>query len=316
MNKKILITGGAGFIGSHLVDIFLEHGYTVGVADNFSTGNHRNIEGKPVNVYEVDITDLAALDKVIDEFRPDIISHQAAQVSVRRSLEEPDFDATVNITGTINLLRLAVVYKVKQFTFASSGGAIYGECTVGASSEEDLTNPLSPYGLSKQAAEAYINYYARTHSLRTTILRYSNVYGPRQNAVGEAGVIAIFLDNLVVQRPLAIYGTGEQMRDFVFVGDVARANFLAVEGEKVGTYNISSGEILTVNSLTQQLLEAWRAATDKPASEIVYKPAVPGEIFRSAVSPQKAQEQLHWKSGTSFIAGLTKTTEWVLVDKG
>ncbi len=313
--KRILITGGAGFIGSHLVDAFLADGYTVAVIDNLSTGHRHNLEAKPAQLFEIDIADRETVRRVVAEFKPTVLSHHAAQVSVRHSLNRPGWDAAVNIVGTINLLEAAVESAVNQFVFASSGGAVYGERTEGANSEADAVQPLSPYGLSKAAAESYIQYFCRTAKLPATILRYSNVYGPRQTAAGEAGVIAIFLEQLHNKRPLNVYGTGEQSRDFVFVGDLVRANLRAVSEQARGIYNISSGQTITINQLAQQCCQIWHDLTGQTPAPALYQPPIAGEVFRSEVANQRAQTVLGWQPTTSLTDGLMATALWLAKER-
>lgn len=225
---KIFVTGGAGFIGSHVVDKFLEAGHWVAVVDDFSTGRRENLNPR-AKFYEVSITDRQKLAEVFEKEKPEIVCHQAAQVSVRNSVADPVFDAQNNIIGTINLLQSACQHGIKKFIFASTGGAIYGDTDKVPTPEEHPERPVCPYGISKLAAEKYIQFYGQQFKLPCVILRYANVYGPRQDPHGEAGVVAIFAGNLFHDRECVINGDGKQTRDFVYVGDVAAANLKALE---------------------------------------------------------------------------------------
>lgn len=310
---KILIVGGAGFIGSHLVDSCLAAGMRVGVLDNFSTGRKVNLLGKSAEVFEVDILNKEELAKVFKEFKPQIVSHQAAQVSVRRSLIEPAFDAQTNIIGTINLLEQVKANQVQQFLFASSGGAIYGENESRLPAlENTLPKPLSPYAIAKLAAEFYIKYFSVNSGFKSTIFRYANVYGPRQDPLGEAGVISQFLGRFAAKEVTVINGNGEQVRDFVFVKDLAQAHLKAIQQSAVGTINIGSGEVKSVNQVHQQLRSIWQQATGQDVPETKFAPAILGEIFWSSVDTNLAQEQLDWRAQTSFEAGLEQTVDWFL----
>ncbi len=247
MAGHVLVTGGAGFIGSHLVDAYLQRGWKVSVVDDLSTGNLENLDPR-VTFYEADIRDFP-----IDEIRPDVINHHAAQMDVRRSVADPEFDAQVNILGSIHLLQNAVELGVKRFIFASSGGAIYGEPRFAPQTEEHPTAPLSPYGCAKLAVEQYMNYFREVHGLSTVALRYGNVYGPRQNAKGEAGVIAIFIGRLLRGETATINGDGEQTRDYVYVRDVVEANMAVTESAGRGPFNVGTGIETTVNQIAAMI---------------------------------------------------------------
>ncbi len=225
---RILVTGGAGFIGSHVAESLLKRGHEVAVVDDLSSGKRENVpEG--TDFHEADVRTGCA--GVFRSFRPDALCHLAAQMDVRRSVREPDFDADVNVIGTVRLLESCVAHDTGKVVFASTGGAVYGEQNEFPATEDHPQYPVSPYGVSKLAGERYLHYYRAQHGLRYAALRYANVYGPRQDPHGEAGVVAIFSGNLAADRPSTIFGTGEQTRDYVYVGDVARANVVALEGE-------------------------------------------------------------------------------------
>ena len=296
----MLLTGGAGFIGSHVADHLLEQGHEVAVVDNLSTGRRKNVpEG--ARFYEMDIR--TGCLEVFEEFRPEALSHQAAQMDVRRSVREPDFDAEVNILGTVRLLQNCVEYGVERVIFASTGGAIYGEQKEFPAPEDHPQHPISPYGVSKLAGERYLHFYCIEHGLPYVALRYANVYGPRQDPHGEAGVVAIFCGNLATDQASTINGTGEQTRDYVYVGDVARANLLALKSEvPSGAYNIGTGIETSVNKLYEILLEA--SGRELPPK---HGPAKPGEQLRSCVDPSKAATYLEWWPEVDLTSGLTMT---------
>jgi len=297
---RVLLTGGAGFIGSHVADHLLERGHEVAVVDNLSTGQRRNVpEG--ARFYEMDIR--TGCPEVFEEFRPEVLSHQAAQMDVRRSVREPDFDAEVNVLGTVRLLQNCVENGVQRAIFASTGGAIYGEQSEFPAPEDHPHYPVSPYGVSKLAGERYLHFYCVQHKLPYVALRYANVYGPRQDPHGEAGVVAIFCGNLAANQASTINGSGEQTRDYVYVGDVARANVLALESEAPsGAYNIGTGIETSVNELYEILLEA--SGRELPPTD---GPAKPGEQLRSSVDPSKAAKYLEWRPEVDLTTGLKET---------
>jgi UDP-glucose 4-epimerase len=297
---RVLVTGGAGFIGSHVADHLLGRGHDVAVVDNLSTGKRGNVpEG--ARFYEVDIR--TGCSEVFEDFRPEVVSHQAAQMDVRRSVREPDFDAEVNVLGTIRLLQNCMKYEVQKFIFASTGGAVYGEQQEFPVPEDHPQYPISPYGVSKLAGERYLYFYHVQYALPSVTLRYANVYGPRQDPHGEAGVVAIFCGNLAAGQTSTINGTGEQTRDYVYVGDVARANVLALEREvPPRAYNIGTGIETSVNQLYELLREA--SGRDIPPR---HGPAKPGEQLRSCVDPSKAAEFLEWRPEMDLASGLTNT---------
>lgn len=297
---KILVTGGAGFIGSHVVETLREAGHAVCVVDNLSRGRRENLpEG--VTLHELSIT-APDIDEVIRAEAPTVIVHHAAQVSVSASVRDPQADLSVNIAGTVNLLQSAVRHGIEKFIFASTGGAIYGEQQYFPADEDHPTCPLSPYGIGKLAAEHYLRCYHATRGLEYTILRYSNVYGPRQDPFGEGGVVAIFSRQLLDGRQPTINGTGEQIRDFVYVKDVARANLLALQPGCCESVNIATGRETSVNELFSLLCQA--TGSTRPAD---HGPALPGEVFRSVLSAERARAVLGWAPQMSLQNGLSET---------
>lgn len=297
---KVLVTGGAGFIGSATVDLLLEEGYSVAVVDDLSTGKAANINPR-ATFYKMDIT-RKGLEKVLRKERAEGVVHIAAQPQVRRSLGDPILDARVNILGTINLL--LGCGGVERFVYASSGGAVYGEPGYLPVDEEHPVAPLSPYGLSKYVAEGYL----RTLRDRPyTVLRYGNVYGPRQDPDGEAGVVAIFAGRLLRGQRPAIFGDGRQTRDFVYVGDVAKANLLALERCKDGEIlNIGSGRETSV----LEVLDTIKALTGRE-TEPVYAPPVEGEVRRIYLAIGKARRVLGWRPTVPLREGLERTVGWL-----
>jgi len=297
---RVLLTGGAGFIGSHVADQLLWRGHEVAVVDDLSSGRRENVP-QGAQFYEADVR--SGCEEVFEDFGPEALCHQAAQIDVRRSVREPDFDADVNILGTISLLENCVEHSVGKVVFASTGGAIYGEQQEFPATENHPEYPLSPYGVSKLAAERYLRYYHAQYDISYAVLRYANVYGPRQDPHGEAGVVAIFCGNLAEDRVSRINGSGEQTRDYVYVRDVARANVLALESEiPPSAYNIGTGVETSVNGLYELLLEA--SGKDLPAE---HGPAKPGEQLRSSVDPTLAGRVLGWQPELDLASGLKET---------
>jgi UDP-glucose 4-epimerase len=289
MSRHVMVTGGAGFIGSHLVDAFIDRGWRVSVIDNLSTGDRRNLNAR-AEFHQADIREA----DLVATLRPDVICHHAAQMDVRRSVSDPVFDADVNVVGSLRLLQAAVDAAVKRFVFASSGGALYGEPLSVPQSEDHPANPLSPYGCAKLAVEHYLHYFRVVHGLSSVALRYANVYGPRQNAQGEAGVVAIFIDRMKRGEKVTINGDGEQTRDFVYVSDVVAANMAAAEGEWQGSFNVGTGVETSINQLAALL--GVRAG---------HGPAKAGEQRRSVLDGSKL--------GISYKPlrdGLKETVAW------
>jgi UDP-glucose 4-epimerase len=300
---KILVTGGAGFIGSWVADALIGEGYKVLIVDNLSTGIEENIP-KEADFVKGDIRNFKFLEKVFSDFKPDVVNHHAAQIDVRKSLKDPVFDAEVNIIGTLNLLELSVRHRIKKFIFASTGGAIYGEPEDLPADENTPPMPISPYGTAKYAVEKYIGYYKAVYGLDYVALRYANVYGPRQNPHGEAGVIAIFCDRIISGKPCQIFGDGNQTRDYVFVEDVAAANILSINAP-VGSYNIGTGIETSVNELVTVL----RKVVGKEF-RVEYAPARPGEVLRISLDINLASRVLGWSPITNLEDGIDKTWRW------
>ena len=300
---RIVVTGGAGFIGSHVVDAYVASGHRVFIIDDLSTGDRRNLNPKAV-FHSMDILD-PALPKLFAEISPDVVNHHAAQMDVRRSVNDPMFDARVNILGLIHLLEACRQPGVKRFIYASSGGAVYGEQEVFPAPEDHPKRPRSPYGVSKLAGEHYLNYYQTVFAVPSVSLRYANVYGPRQRADGEAGVVAIFIQHLLDGSPPRINGDGEQTRDYVYIGDVVAANLLALESSYTGALNIGTGCETDVLSLFRLLCE--RTGSGVAA---VHAPAKMGEQRRSSLDASRAREKLRWSPQTPLNLGLEKTIEY------
>ncbi len=297
---RVLLTGGAGFIGSHVAEQLLAQGHEVAIIDDLSTGRRENLPAG-ARFYEADIR--SGCGWIFEEFEPEVLSHHAAQIDVRRSVREPDFDADVNILGTLRLLQDCVRHGVRRVVFASSGGAVYGEPEEFPATEDHPQYPVSPYGVSKLAGERYLNFYSLHHGLPYVALRYANVYGPRQDPHGEGGVVAIFSASLAANRRSTINGAGEQTRDYVYVGDVARANVLALEGDPApGAYNVGTGVETSVNRLYE--LARQISGRNLPAT---YGPAKPGEQLRSSIDPTRAGRVLGWCPGVPLAVGLEET---------
>lgn len=306
---RILVTGGAGFIGSHIADAALARGHEVCVVDNLATGKRENVP-KGARFVEIDIRDAALVEKTIADFRPQLIAHQAAQTSVAISTREPLLDASVNVLGSLNIANAAVAHKVERLVFASTGGAIYGEVPEGTRAKEgDPTTPLSPYGCSKLAFENYLPYYAHEYGLASTVLRYANVYGPRQDPHGEAGVVAIFAQRLRDKQPVQVnakaqLGDDGCIRDYVFVEDVVAANLAAIEGRvKERVMNVATGEATT----TRMLIDGLQVALGAPP-EVKAGPRRAGDLQRSVLDPSQFLGTVGKPS--SLSDGLTKTALW------
>jgi len=297
---KVLVSGGAGFIGSHVCDKFVAHGHTVAALDNLSTGSRQNLSPR-IPLIELDIRTTEAAEYIARE-KPDVVCHLAAQMDVRKSVQDPRFDAESNILGTLNLLEAARRASVKKFIFSSTGGAVYGEQDVFPAPETHPTRPVSPYGVSKAAGELYLGYYRTQYGLNFTALRYANVYGPRQNPHGEAGVVAIFAQRLVNRERCTIFGDGGKTRAFVFGKDVAKANYLAFERDYIGPVNIGTGIETDINRLYQLLAAA--AGVVLPA---IHEAAKAGEQRRSCIDPSLARRVLGWSPTVALEDGLRQT---------
>lgn len=298
---RVMVTGGAGFIGSHIVENLLRDNHEVFIVDNFSAGKKENLVSE-VPVYNMDITD-PGIAAVFEEVRPRALIHQAAQVAVPVSLKDPVFDARVNIIGTLNLLEACRIYGVEKVVFASSA-AVYGNPNYLPVDEEHPLRPLSGYGISKHAVERYLEVYQELYGLKWTALRYANVYGPRQDALGEGGVVAIFIDKLLHNRRPTIFGDGEQTRDFVYVKDVAAANVQALTMGDHQILNISTGQAATVNEL-YALLQQEVGFSLPPE----YGPPRAGDIVHSYLDNHRAVSQLNWKPRYSLARGLKETVK-------
>ncbi len=300
---KILVTGGAGFIASQIADAFIEKGHQVVILDDLSTGYEKNINPKAKFV-KANIGD-KSLEKLFETEKFDVVNHHAAQMDVRRSVKDPEFDATTNILGTINLLQNCVKFGVKKFMFASTGGAVYGEQDYFPADEKHNQQPKSPYGISKLAVEKYLYFYHSEHKLNYTILRYANIYGPRQNPFGEAGVVAIFSTKLLKGEQPIINGHGKQTRDYVFVGDVVKANLLGLKDEVSDVYNIGTGIETDVNQLFHFLNNITRANKEEK-----HGPTAAGEQLRSVITSDKLFNKFGWRPSTKLEDGLKVTVEF------
>jgi UDP-glucose 4-epimerase len=303
MGVKVLVTGGAGFIGSHLVDRLVQEGNEVVVIDNLSTGKRKQVN-KKAQFYKMDIRS-KRIERVFRKERPLIVVHLAAQMNVRLSTEDPVFDAEVNILGTINLLEHAVKNGVRKVSFASSGGAVYGEQEVFPAAESHRTDPLSPYGISKLAGEKYLAYYTNTTGLRHAIMRFGNVYGPRQEPEGEAGVIAIFSKLMLDGGQPIINGTGKQTRDFVYVDDVVESLMVTMDEDIQGIFNVGTGQEATVNECYGIIKELTNSSCKD-----LYGAAKKGEQFRSVLDVRKLREGFDWEPQVSLAEGLKMTVEF------
>ena len=302
MGTKILVTGGAGFIGSHLVDRLIQEGNQVVVVDNLATGKKRQVN-RQAKFYKVDIQS-KRLDRIFRNERPVIVVHLAAQMNVRHSTEDPAFDAEVNILGTVNVLESAVRNGVRKVSFASSGGAVYGEQEIFPAGETHKTDPLSPYGISKLAGEKYMAFFASNTGLRVVALRFANVYGPRQDSEGEAGVVAIFSKKMLTGGQPIINGTGKQTRDFIFVDDVVEA-ILVTLGEQIqGTFNVGTGQETSINEC-YGIIKGLTQSTCKD----LYGAAKKGEQFRSVLDVSKLKNTFGWDPQISLEEGLGKTVQ-------
>ena len=304
---KALVTGGAGFIGSNLVDALLDRGDEVTVVDDLSTGKRENLEHALDNgatLEELDIRDADAVSDVVGRTKPDVIFHLAAQIDVRRSVADPAYDSRINVEGTVNVLSAAQAHGIARVVNTSTGGAIYGEVHDPPAAEDHPTAPEAPYGLSKWCAEQYCELFARLHGLSTVSLRYGNVYGPRQDPLGEAGVIAIFCGKVLENGKATIFGDGKQTRDYIYVDDVVEANLKAGESDATGPINIGVGQPKSVLDLVEILREH---ATN--GFEPDHAPERPGEIQNSALDPSRARDELGWQAKVELDDGLKRTLD-------
>lgn len=301
---KALVTGGAGFIGSHLVDGLLDHGYDVAVVDNLTSGQLRNLNHQ-ATFYHAELNDVR-LNQIIQRERPEIVFHLAAQSSVRQSAIDPVADADANVMGTIRLIAAAASEGVEKFIFSSTGGAIYGDPEKIPCDEDTPVNPLTPYGLSKYVGEQYLELFNETYGLDYTILRYANVYGPGQNPDGEAGVIAIFAGMMLSERRPHIFGDGLQERDFIYVSDVIQANLAAINRGHGRTYNIGTGRQVSVVRI-YEMLQAITEFDQDPD----YRPRRTGEVRNIALDSTRAEKELKWTPEVSLEEGLRRSVEYV-----
>jgi UDP-glucose 4-epimerase len=306
---RALVTGGAGFIGSHLVDALLERGDEVEVLDDLSTGRRDNLSGAleaGARLIEADVSDEPSVAGAIESRPPDVVFHLAGQIDVRVSVSDPFFDARVNVGGTINVLDAARQAGTRRVVFASTGGAIYGEGSWRDPPLDETAEvlPDAPYGQSKYAGEGYLSLFHRLYDLSTISLRLGNVYGPRQDPLGEAGVVAIFCGALLDGRTPRVFGDGQQTRDYVYVGDIVEAMMTAGDADAVGTFNVGTGVETSVLDLGRMIGEAC----DRPF-EPEMAPPRPGEVQRIAIESSKAEWELGWRAGTSLEDGLKRTAE-------
>jgi UDP-glucose 4-epimerase len=307
---RALVTGGAGFIGSNLVDALLDQGAEVDVVDTLVTGRRSNLEGalgRGARLHEVDITDAAALTALVADVAPEVVFHLAAQIDVRRSIEDPAFDAGVNVVGTINVLEAARQARVGRVVNTSTGGAIYGDAKRIPSPEDESPLPMAAYGQSKFCAERYLGWYSRLYGQSNVTLRLGNVYGPRQDPKGEAGVIAIFCGLIREGGRPKIYGDGKQTRDYIYVGDVVRAQLAAAEAEVGGEINVGTGRETSVLDLVAVMKELVPEAAE--TFEPQFEPARLGEIERSCLDVTRAREVLGFEAQTSLREGMRATLD-------
>jgi len=297
---KILVTGGAGFIGSHVADAYVAAGHSVVVLDNLSTGRRENVN-RQATFYELDLRS-PELAEVFERERIDIVSHHAAQMDIRRSVADPKDDAMINIVGGLNLFECCRIHGVRKVIFASTGGAVYGEQAYFPADEDHPTNPLSPYGIAKLSCEKYLYYYKQVFGLDSVILRYANIYGPRQNPHGEAGVVAIFAHKMLAGAQPMINGDGRQTRDYTYIADVVRANELALSAEGSRIYNVGTGIETDVTRLFRRLRELL-----SPSCREAHGPAKAGEQLRSVISCARIHKELGWRPMVHVDEGLSLT---------
>ena len=300
---NVLVTGGAGFIGSHIVDRCVQEGHQVSVIDDLSTGRKKNLN-RDAAFYKMDISS-SRIERVFRNERPVVLVHMAAQMNVRRSTEDPRFDAQVNILGTINLMEHAVKHGVRKVVFASSGGTVYGEQEVFPAPESHPLQPLSPYGISKLTCEYYLKYFEYVAGIKSVALRFANVYGPRQNPEGEAGVVAIFTQKMLRGDQPLINGNGMQTRDYVYIGDVLEAVMRSMNPDVAGIYNVGTGREATVNAIFSEL----KTLTNSECKEI-HGPAKTGELERSVLDASKLSKDTGWEAGMSLADGLKETVQF------
>lgn len=300
---NILVTGGAGFIGSHVVDAYINDGQTVIVVDDLSAGFKENVNPR-AEFYKLDIRS-EELEKIFDKHNIEIVNHHAAQMDVRKSVADPKYDASLNILGGLNVFETARRHGVRKFIFSSTGGAVYGEQDYFPADEQHPLRPLSPYGITKLCTEKYLFYYKEVYGIDYVVLRYANVYGPRQNSHGEAGVVAIFAEKMLHGDQPIINGDGKQTRDYTYVGDVVKANLLALHSNGSDVFNIGTGTETSVNEIFLKLRQHLN-----PSCLENHGPAKQGEQQRSVVSYEKIQKKLGWSPSVSLNEGLRMTAEF------
>lgn len=308
---KILVTGGAGFIGSNVVDLLVTEGHDVCVVDNLITGKLENLKEskEKIRFHEVDITS-PELDNVFEKEKPEAVFHIAAQIDVRKSIKDPKWDAKVNIIGTINVLECMREHGTKKIVYSSTGGAIYGDTENIPTPESQEPFPSSGYGTSKYCSERYLHYYNSLYGIDFTILRYGNVYGPRQDPLGEAGVVSIFIGNILRGKDCRINGDGRQTRDYCFVKDIARANLTVLSTQtKNKIFNIGTGKETGVNELYDTIAEQVNELTGKTSSKY-HTDAIPGELLRSCLDTKRANTELGWKPKVLLSEGIRETAEF------
>ncbi len=300
---KVLVTGGAGFIGSNLADALLSDGHDVTIIDDLSSGQTENVPSKAV-FHKIDISS-PVIDKIFEKGNFDRVFHLAAQMDVRKSVADPRFDAEINILGGINLLRAAVGHGVKKFVFSSTGGAIYGEQDYFPADEKHALRPVSPYGISKLSFEKYLYYFKLQFGLEYVALRYANVYGPRQNSHGEAGVVAIFCEKLLKGDKAFVNGDGLQTRDFVYVSDVVKANMLAMNHPESGEFNVGTGIETDINTIYDMIKSSTGSSRER-----VNREAMPGEQIRSVISHELIKKSMNWSPSVKINDGIRRTVEF------
>ena len=302
---KILVTGGAGFIASHVADKYIELGHEVAIVDDLSRGFRQNVNAR-ASFYEGDIRDRNFVETVFSAFKPEVVNHHAAQMDVRRGVREPIFDASVNIIGSLNLLETAIAYKTRHLIYISTAGAAYGEPNQLPVSEDSPINPITPYGISKHTVEHYLYTFSYLYGLSYTVLRYGNVYGPRQSSKGEAGVFAIFCEQMLAGIQPVIYGDGNKVRDYVYIDDVVDANVAALDKGSKEIFNIASGVPTTDNAVFFAVREHLGKTTVGPR----YVPRRPGEIERIYLDITKAKQGLDWEPKVPFPVAAARTVEF------
>lgn len=301
---KVMVTGGCGFIGSHLVDKLIERGYDVCIIDNLSTGDIKNLNPE-AHFYQMDIRD-EKIKEVFEKEQPESVFHLAAQINVRKSEEDPFFDIDVNIRGSVNVIKAFLGVKSPgKFIFASTGGVMYGDTDIFPTPETVEPFPLCPYGISKLTVEKYLVYFSAFYNLKFVSLRYGNVYGPRQNAYAEAGVIAIFSTRILEGKNPVIFGDGKQTRDFVYIDDIVRANLIMLENSVTGIFNVGTGRETSVN----QIFEYLKDVSGKDVKKVYTDPRK-GEIKRSCLSPEKIAKMTGWKAEVDIREGIRRTFDW------